>query len=76
MTEPGQDILALAAQYNGEPATLVSSIEARGALLKYVAEAETAKRLARCCDRLNNNDYDDYLNALAAWRALGEVTDD
>lgn len=34
--------------------------------------ADAAERLARCCDRLNDNGYDDYLSALAAWREVGE----
>lgn len=34
------------------------------------ARADAAERLARCCHELNNIDFDDYLEALAAWRAI------
>lgn len=40
------------------------------------ARADAAERLAKCCHELNNIDFDDYLEALAAWRAITEeVTD-
>ena len=40
------------------------------------ARADAAERLARCCHELNNIDFDDYLEALAAWRVIegNEVT--
>lgn len=76
MTEPtlGQRILDAAMRWAFDRALCGIEVgrESEDQLRALAARADAAEQLAKCCHELNNIDFDDYLEALAAWRAITE----